>query len=406
MRIGFVTPWFGENIPGGAEMELRGIASHLSEAGENVEILTTCVKEFLSDWNTDYYKQGEYKFNNIIIRRFKVRKRDVKAFDKVNYKLMNNMVISFEEEKIYIEEMINSPELYEYIRNHCDEYDVLVFIPYMFGTTYYGVQICPEKSVLIPCFHDESYIYLNIFKKAFENIKGMIFHARPEQELANRVFNLKSVSQGLLGGGVDSLYQGSADNFIEKYHINYPFILYAGRKDKGKNVDELIAYFTQYKQRNDTKLKLILIGGGKIQIAKSMKDEIIDLGFLPIQDKYDAYAAAEVLCQPSKNESFSLVIMESWLANRPVMVHEECAVTKNFAIESNGGLYFKDFFEFEGCLNFLLKNKEIADQMGDNGRRYVLDNFTWDVIVRKYVEFFRNEVAANARGAMDSGAIR
>ena len=47
---------------------------------------------------------------------------------------------------------------------------------------------------------------------------------------------------------------------------------------------------------------------------------LIDLGFVPIQDKYDAYAAAELLCQPSKHESFSYVIMESWLCERPVLV--------------------------------------------------------------------------------------
>lgn len=402
MKIGFVTPWFGEDIPGGAEMELRGIASHLSEAGEDIEILTTCVKEFLSDWNTDYYKQGEYKFKNIIVRRFKVRKRNVKAFDMINQKLMNHKQVTAKEEDIFIKEMINSPDLYEYMREHCSEYDFFVFIPYMFGTTYYGVQVCSEKSVLMPCFHDESYIHMNIFKSVFENINGMIFLAKPEQELANRVFDLKNVKQEALGAGVDSIYQGNSEDFIRKYHIDCPFVLYAGRKDKGKNVDTLVTYFTEYKQRNNTNLKLLLIGGGEVEIPKKMKDEIIDLGFLPIQDKYDAYAAAAVLCQPSKNESFSLVIMESWLANRPVMVHEECAVTKNFAIESNGGLYFKDYFEFEGCLNFLLKNEELANIMGKNGRRYVLENFTWDVIVKKYLNFFRNEVNENTRGIKDS----
>ena len=54
-------------------------------------------------------------------------------------------------------------------------------------------------------------------------------------------------------------------------------------------------------------------------------------------------AAASLLCQPSHNESFSLVIMESWLCGRPVLVSSQCAVTKDFAKRSNGGLYFKDY---------------------------------------------------------------
>ena len=147
-------------------------------------------------------------------------------------------------------------------------------------------------------------------------------------------------------------------------------------------------YFGEYKRRNSSGLKLVLIGGGKIDIPKEYKHEIIDLGFVDLQDKYDACAAAEFLCQPSKNESFSLVIMESWLCSRPVLVHEDCAVTKNFAIESKGGLYFKDYYDFEGCLNFYLEHKDIATEMGKNGRAYVIENFAWDVIVDKYTKFF------------------
>lgn len=388
MKIGFVTPWFGWDIPGGAEAELRGLLLHIKEKIE-VEVLTTCVEKFSSDWNVNYQKPGKTKENGIVIRRFPVRQRDVSAFDAVNYKLMNNiMPLSANEEETYIREMINSPKLYSYIRKNKDEYSLFVFIPYMFGTTFYGISECPEKAVLIPCFHDESYAYMNIFKNLYKNIAGMIFHAQPELVLAEKIFDLTNVKTQVLGEGVYTDLQGDAKRFRDNYNINDDFILYAGRKDAGKNVDVLLQYFEEYKRRNKSAMKLVLIGGGCIEIPETCKSDIIDLGFVPVQDKYDAYAAAMVLCQPSTHESFSLVIMESWLSYRPVMVHEECAVTKNFAIESNGGLYFKNYFEFEGCLNYLLQNKDIADCMGNNGRNYVMENFAWDVVVDKYCRYF------------------
>ena len=139
-----------------------------------------------------------------------------------------------------------------------------------------------------------------------------------------------------------------------------------------------------------TDLKLVLIGGGEMQIPADVRDHVIDLGFVDRQDKYDAIAASEFLCQPSKNESFSLVIMESWLCGRPVLVHEKCAVTANFAREAEGGLYFNDYFEFEGCTDFFLSKKDTAAQMGRNGCAYVKKNFDWDIIVDKYKEFFNN----------------
>ena len=185
-KIGFVIPWYSEKIPGGAEMELRGLTTHLHEAGVEVEMLSTCVKEFAADWNENYFSEGTDTVHGFPIKRFKIRKRNVQAFDAVNAKLMKNMPVSADEQRVYVEENVNSPDLCEYIRTHSDEYSLFVFIPYMFGTTYHGLQVCPEKSVLIPCFHDESYVYMDVFKPVFENIGGIIYHAKPEYELANR----------------------------------------------------------------------------------------------------------------------------------------------------------------------------------------------------------------------------
>lgn len=188
-KIGFVVPWHGQNIPGGAEMALRGVTEHLNKAGVPIEILTTCVKEFMADWNENFHKPGLTVENDIPVRRFKVRKRNVDAFNRVNIKLMNDEKLLPQEEEIFCREMINSPDMYKYIQEHKNEYHCFVGIPYMFGPVYEMCKICPEKAVLIPCFHEEAYIYMNVFKKAFSNIRGMIFNAEPEKVLAERVYD-------------------------------------------------------------------------------------------------------------------------------------------------------------------------------------------------------------------------
>lgn len=387
-KIAFVCPWYGENIPGGAEMELREVTKHLSEAGVDVEILATCVKDFSADWNTDYYRPGADSVGGIPVRRFRVKKRNTQAFDAVNAKLMKNEPVTVSEEEAFISNMVNSTDLYDYISEHSDEYSFFVYIPYMFGTTYFGIRACPEKAVMIPCFHDESYAYMGRFRELFAQVRGMIFNARPEMELAERLYDTSKVEKILMGIGMDTGITSDAERFRKKFGIDSPFILYAGRKDKGKNVDTLLRYFDEYRRRNQTDLRLVLIGGGSIEIPETSREYVHDLGFVDIQDKYDAQAAAAFLCQPSKNESFSLVIMESWLCGRPVLVHNGCEVTKNFVRESNGGLYFSDYFEFEGCTDYILKNEDKSIRMGENGRQYVNENFSWDIIVKKYMDFF------------------
>ena len=388
-KIGFVIPWYGEDIPGGAEMELREVATHLQRAGMDVEILTTCVREFSADWNENYYSAGTAVVEDIAVRRFPVRRRDTAAFDRVNRRLMEGQHLSLQEEKTFVEEMVNSPQLYEYLKDASDDYALYVFIPYMFGTTYYGMQACPEKSVLIPCFHDEAYLYLRLFRQAYIQARGIIYNAMPEMELANKVYDFTTTEQICMGIGMDTNICANADAFRKAYRIQKPFLLYAGRKDAGKNVHTLLRYFAEYKQRHgDSDLQLVLIGGGSIEIPASVRDDVYDLGFVSRQDKYDAMAAAELLCQPSHNESFSLVIMESWLCGRPVLVHSQCAVTRDFARRANGGLYFQNYFEFEGCVQYILTHPEQARTMGQNGGAFVRENFDWDVIVEKYRAFF------------------
>lgn len=388
-KIGFVVPWHGQNIPGGAEMALRGVTEHLHKAGISIEILTTCVREFTADWNENFHKPGLTEENGIPVRRFKVRKRNVDAFNRVNIKLMNDELLTSAEEEIFCREMINSPDMYKYIEQHKNEYHCFVGIPYMFGPVYQMCKICPEKAVLIPCFHEEAYIYMDVFKKAFSSIQGMIFNAEPEKVLAERVYHTAGQKLITPGLGLDTGLVYDEERFRAKYDIWEPFILYAGRKDVGKNIYTLIRYFAEYKKRNKNNLKLVLIGGGSVKLSKSVHGDVYDLGFVPIQDKYDAYGAALTLCQPSKHESFSFVIMESWLCKRPVLVHKGCDVTKHFAVTSQGGFYFDNYFEFEGQVNYYIEHPDTASQMGENGRKFVLENFDWDIVTRKYIDFFK-----------------
>ena len=254
-KIGFVMPWYGENIPGGAEMELREVASHLSEAGADVEILSTCIKDAASDWNVNFHSEGTEKTaKGVTVRRFRVEKRNTAAFDAVNAKLMKGYPVSAAEEDIFLSEMVRCPRLYSYMKKHSYEYSVFVFIPYLLGTTYNGAKLFPGKSVLIPCFHDEGYAYISRYKELFPKTAGMIFNARPEAELAERLYGFSESGTRtiVMGIGMDMDIVPDAEAFRSKFGIEGPFVIYAGRKDEGKNVHTLVKYFAEYIKRRDT----------------------------------------------------------------------------------------------------------------------------------------------------------
>ncbi len=292
--------------------------------------------------------------------------------------------LSVEEEVVYIRETINSPDLCRYIEENSRAYDFFIFIPYMFGTTFYGTLACPEKSILIPCLHDESYAYMSIYREMFDRVRALIFHVEWERRLAMKLFGVDEAKCHLIGEGVDADFQFDGDRFRRKYKIQSPFLVYAGRKDSTKNTPLLVNCFSRYLERNDSDLKLVLLGPGEANIPRERRSDILDLGFVPTQDKYDAFNAALLLCQPSVNESFSLVIMEAWLCGTPVLVHGDCGATREHCTKSNGGFCFTTCDEFEAHLRYFERsNPSAARKMGASGKRYVLDNYQWKEITKK-----------------------
>ena len=394
--VALVIPWYGDDIRGGAEKECNYLAHSLTDAGQSVEVFTTCVKDASCDRGKNTIKPGTYIESGICVRRFAVREdRNLSQYAEANGRIYHNNGFTLEDEETYFREDINSEEMYRFIRENQDGYRAFIFIPYMYGITFNGAACCPKKSILIPCLHDESYAYMQILKQRMNSFQGMIFLSKPEKDLAIRLYGLDKVKMAVLGGGLDTAWAASCngEGFREKYGISQDFILYAGRKDAGKKADELIRFFVRYKQETeDPNLKLVLIGGGKlpVSIPANYRADVIDLGFVSVEDKHNAFAACTILCNPSYFESFSLVIMEGWLAKKPVLVSEHCAVTTEFARETNGGLWYQNYAEFQGCVSYLLQNRDVCDTMGQNGFRYVMEHFTHERIAQNYLEFIEN----------------
>jgi glycosyltransferase involved in cell wall biosynthesis len=122
------------------------------------------------------------------------------------------------------------------------------------------------------------------------------------------------------------------------------------------------------------------------------RDDVIWLGFVSEEDKFAAISNAKCLIMPSPFESLSIVIMESWLCNRPVLVNGRCAVLRGQCRRSNGGLWYENYEEFEACLNFILTKETVAKRMAVSGKRYTEENYNWDRIKSKYIKLVQDSI--------------
>ena len=345
---------------------------------------------------------GDCQVNGVSVKRFPVGSRNGELFSSLNRRILSGEKLSRQEEDLFFQHMINSPLLYQYIRHQGPE-TLLFFIPYLFSTTYYGARIFPDRSFIIPCLHDEGYAHLEILGELFHRVRGLIFHTRFEMNLGQRLYCLSQNQTHLFGEGIDTEIQSDPERFRKKYQMKDPYLLYAGRRDAGKNTPLLMNYFALFKKRYPSNLRLLLIGNLPVTIPLDWKEDILDLGFVSRQDKYDAYGGAELFCQPSVMESFSIVIMESWLCGTPVLVNGHCPVTVEHCQNSQGGLFFKDYLEFEGCLLEMKDHPELTETLARNGREYVLSHFHWDLISDRYIQLIHQTRPILEINPADSG---
>jgi glycosyltransferase involved in cell wall biosynthesis len=382
--LAFVTPWYGPTIPGGAEALTRQTAERLAAAGYRVRVLTTCIEQFRSDWGRNYHRPGVETINGVVVHRFPVESRDSVRFDTLNLRLLNKLPISAAEENEFIEQMVRAPALVDYLRDQAAN-DLFFFIPYLFSPTYFGAQIAPARSAIIPCLHDEPYARLGLYRRVLPAVRALVFNSGAEARLAQRLLPPEPAQlRTVIGMGLDAPPKTDPARFRRKYDIEGPFALYVGRREPGKNTPLLLDFWTQRDQRVAGGLQLLLAGPGKVTLPPGAAARIRDLGFISVADKHDAYAAATLFIQPSVNESFSIVLLESWQAGTPVLVHGDCAVTVDHVRRANGGLYFRSAPEFAATLGYLLTHPAEALAMGRQGRAYVDAHYRWPGIIARY----------------------
>lgn len=381
LKLAFVTPWYGPDIPGGMESQTRRTLKHLRERGVEVEVLTTCIRDFFADWSLNSRPSGVEVVDGIRVHRFPVRPRKGEAFGQVNEKVMAGEALRPSELRIFENEFFKCPALAPFIAAHRDDYDLFVFIPYLYPTTYLAASACPGQAVHIPCLHDEGYARLPPIRQMFAEARGVLFNAPAELRLAQALYGLPDDVCALAGEGVEVGWTGDGERFRARHGLG-EYLLYVGRKDAGKNFPLLLECFSRYRQARAPKLSLVVLGPGQ---TYARQHGLVDLGFVPEADKRDALAGSVALVQPSMLESFSLTVMESWLARRPVMVHGDCDVTKDHCLASDGGLWFRNYPEFAAGLDRLRSDDTLATRMGAKGETYVLENFTWPRVMEKYL---------------------
>ena len=90
-----------------------------------------------------------------------------------------------------------------------------------------------------------------------------------------------------------------------------------------------------------------------------------------------------------------MVTLEAWAMGRPVLCSAESDVLRGISRRSGGGLFYRGFPEFAEALELLLSDDSVRARLGERGRSFVGETYTWPRIVDTYLDLFAEVRARN-----------
>lgn len=386
MRVLYVVQRYGERIVGGSESACRQFAEHLVERGHRVEVLTSCAHNYI-DW-ADEYPPGTEEINGVVVHRLPVVEvRSDEQFGRLHPWMMRHPRVAMRSDQLRWARLMG-PELRgqrEWLTRKAHEFDVVVFMTYLYATTTLGLPTVAGRvpTILQPTAHDEPAAYVDFFNSIYRQPDALLFFTQEEKDIVSKLYRVDTPGS-VIGIGLDPHEEQTCESTTSAsgQYGDDPYIIYVGRLDSSKGVGELVRFFNAYRKRNKHKLKLVLAGDPVMNIETN--EDIIVTGFLEESEKASLIAGSVALVQSSYFESFSIVLCEAWLHRRPALVQGRCEVLRGQAMRSNGALPYEGFAEFEACLNFLILNPEKAREMGLAGERYVREKYDWNVVMSNF----------------------
>jgi len=370
-HIAIISFRYGTNFAGGAEWSLRRMATALRRAGHDVEVFTTC-NSAESDWSNEL-PVGTSRDCDIPIHRFPIdkhdRQRHLLAYQAV---LQADGRVSPQMEEDYLTHSIHSSALLEALRKRGQEFDAIVVGPYLFGLTRDVAGQFPDKTLLLPCFHDEPLVRLAVWPASYSAVAGILYHSAEEQEFAQTELGLNHPRSTVIGAWMDMgdsapKRSDDADGDMKRH------LVYCGRYSDQKELPQLLDFARRYHERHPGRFRFVFIGQGETAIPR--EDWAKDLGFVGEEEKRRWLNGAVALLQLSRKESLSLVALEAWSVGTPVIASSACAVLMGHLERSGGGAAVGDFESFAQTLDDLRANPQAWQARGRQGAQYVRANY-------------------------------
>jgi glycosyltransferase involved in cell wall biosynthesis len=170
-------------------------------------------------------------------------------------------------------------------------------------------------------------------------------------------------------------------------------VLFCGRMSYQKGPDLLVEAIPLVLKTNRN-AKFVFAGEGDLRprceyLTRKFRiqNSCIFLGHISGAEKEKLISACDIMCVPSRNEPFGMVVLDAWDASKPVVATMALSIIKNY---EDGLLAYIEPESIAWCLNRLMENPEEGGKMGKSGRGRLKMEFNWDQIAKKTEYIYEN----------------
>ncbi|MGD0451756.1 MAG: glycosyltransferase family 4 protein [Candidatus Bathyarchaeia archaeon] len=174
-----------------------------------------------------------------------------------------------------------------------------------------------------------------------------------------------------------------------------PCVLFVGSLIPRKGLHFLVEAAKKIvKEKSDTKFLIVGEGPMKNQLVNSLEAAKLAGNFKFLgnlkDDKLPAvYNCADVFALPSIQEGQGIVLLEAQACAKPIVAFNIGGVNEAVKNEETALLVkLGNTDEFADALLKLISDKALQEKMGAFGRRFVLENFTWDICAQKMLNVY------------------
>ena len=239
------------------------------------------------------------------------------------------------------------------------DFDFFIFFSYRYYTTYHGLRAVGDKALLVPTAEDDGVYRLSIFPPLFRLPRAHRLQQRRGAGHDRAASRQPGRARRRRGRGLGAAGSLDADGFRRAPRPRRArSCSTSGGSTRTRAAASCSTSSAATGSETGSALRLVLVGKPVLPVPAD--PGIVSLGFLPDAEKWNALAAADLLVMPSRYESLSMVTLEAWWAERPVLANARCDVLRGQCQRSNAGLYYSSYDEFREALALLEADRGAA----------------------------------------------